>query len=137
MYDTDNLDAVRHGTIQNQIATHNKITKFRGNIRPQPSHQRIICKCMEALFDVVKHTIRGSGIILSDINPYLNQVFLGLRGSLNHRYESLIFLVLLCVLGQKPLPGFCFDRVHIVQTTRAAVQSGLPKVTQLFDFILL
>jgi len=46
---------------------------------------------MEALFYVIKHTIRGSGVILSDINPYLNQVFLGLRGSLNYRHKVLYF----------------------------------------------
>jgi len=37
MYDADNLDPVRHGTIQNQVIAHLKIAKFRGNIRPQPA----------------------------------------------------------------------------------------------------
>jgi len=105
MYDADNLDPVRHGTIQNQVIAHLKIAKFRGNIRPQPAPSTDYLQAPGSAAQYRQaHDRGGSGVILSDINPYLNQVSLGLRGSLITGIKTNVSNAALC-LGTKAVAG--------------------------------
>lgn len=113
------LDAVGDLAVQDKVPPDRKIAKVRRNVGPCRAKARLVGEKQELLLDVVKHAVGGARVVIGDVKPDVDQVFLGLGRALDRRHDPSRARCLSVLRRNEPPPGLGLDRRHIGMTPRS------------------
>ena len=78
---TDDIDAVRGWAVEDDVVADRETAQVRRQLRPIASSLRIIRQHLDGAVDAPEERGRRGFVIVSNVVPYLDKVFAGLRAA--------------------------------------------------------
>ncbi len=81
MGDANYFDPMRNLAVENKVTANREIPEFRRYIGSCRSEVGILCQHHALRVEVIEHAVSCYGIVLGDVDPDFDQIFLGLGRS--------------------------------------------------------
>lgn len=98
MQHPDDIDTIVGNTIQSKVAPDDQMANPRADIISSEAEKRVRGELEPAALYCIKDTVGGDGIVLRDLQPDGNQIFIGAACSLYWQHDQQVFSTVACNL---------------------------------------
>jgi hypothetical protein len=89
VHDANHIDAVGQKPVEDQVLANRKVAEVLGDVRAGATEVRVIGEKEAPAVQVLKDTVCGVRVVLSDVESDVDQVILSPGGTAHDRHEAL------------------------------------------------